>query len=168
MGLIVPKTGEIHMRALKLLVVSSTFLLSSSFACLADGWSGVSMDNPPIARPVPFAISEGDNPLPTVIGQCTQTNVRRIENRLQNSTTGKFTAGSGSAIEYTNGGYQVSYNQVEAIDKSLPGDRVRMCLTVIPTGCPPGDARGRVYKTTNMRTGKTWEEADSEHSCGGA
>jgi hypothetical protein len=38
----------------------------------------------------------------------------------------------------------------------------------LPTDCPPGDDRGKVYKTTNKRTGESWTQADAEHMCGGA
>jgi hypothetical protein len=39
---------------------------------------------------------------------------------------------------------------------------------VDPTGCPKGDARGRVYRAWNLRTGKGWQAQDAEHGCGGA
>jgi hypothetical protein len=75
---------------------------------------------------------------------------------------------SGSAISYVNGGYQVSYDIVRGIQASRPGDRVRLCLISVPKNCPPGDARGRVYRATNLRSGASWTAPDSEHSCGGA
>jgi len=76
--------------------------------------------------------------------------------------------GSGSAVVFANGGYQVSYNEVEAIHHSRVGDPVLMCLILIPRGCPPGDARGRWYTTTDKRTMESWTMPDAEHSCGGA
>jgi hypothetical protein len=75
---------------------------------------------------------------------------------------------SGSAINYTDGGYQVSYDNEPGIENSNIGDKVRLCLTYIPTDCPPGDNRGKIYKVTNLRTGTTWELPDAEHLCGGA
>ncbi len=48
------------------------------------------------------------------------------------------------------------------------GDPVEMCLVSIPRDCPVGDDRGREYRTTNLRTRKSWRLPDSEHSCGGA
>jgi hypothetical protein len=45
---------------------------------------------------------------------------------------------------------------------------VRICLVSLPQNCPPGDTRGRIYKTTNLRTRQSWTLPDSEHSCGGA
>lgn len=99
---------------------------------------------------------------PTRIGQCAGTRVKEVGTRLEN------TPGSGSLVTFTNGGVQVSYDQVREVDESRPGDRVSMCLVSIPKDCPPGDDRGRTYKTTNKRTGQSWTLPDSEHMCGGA
>lgn len=99
---------------------------------------------------------------PTRIGQCVGTRVKEVGTRLEN------TPGSGSLVTFTNGGVQVSYDQVPEVDESRPGDRVSMCLVSIPKDCPPGDDRGRTYKTTNKRTGQSWTLPDSEHMCGGA
>jgi hypothetical protein len=99
---------------------------------------------------------------PTRIGQCVGTRVKEVGTRLEN------TPGSGSLVTFTNGGVQVSYDQVREVDESRPGDRVSMCLVSIPKGCLPGDGRGRTYKTTNKRTGQSWTLPDSEHMCGGA
>ena len=100
--------------------------------------------------------------LPTSVGQCSVTTVKQIESRLEGMPV------SGSAISYFNGGYQVSYDIIPAIQASRPGDSVRLCLVLIPRHCPPGDVRGRVYRATNLRSGGTWTAPDSEHSCGGA
>lgn len=101
-------------------------------------------------------------PLPRSVGQCSVTTVKQVESRLQGMPN------SGSAISYDNGGYQVSYDIIPAMKASRPGDSVRLCLVSIPRNCPPGDARGRVYRATNLRSGGTWTAADAEHSCGGA
>jgi hypothetical protein len=100
--------------------------------------------------------------LPTTVGQCAQTTVKSVGTRLDG------TPGSGSAISYSNGGGQVSYDQIPGIDGSQAGDAITLCLVSLPQNCPPGDDRGKVYSATNQRTGATWTEADSEHSCGGA
>jgi len=102
------------------------------------------------------------DPLPTQVGQCTQTTIARIEYRLQGMPQ------SGSAVSFANRGYQVSYDTVPAIVHSRAGDPVRMCLVKVPRGCPPGDSRGREYTTTNLRTHESWTLPDAEHSCGGA
>ncbi len=106
--------------------------------------------------------------MPAHVGQCTMTTVKKVETRLVDAATGQPTPGSGSAIEFANGGYQVSYNQVAAVDRSRPGDPVRICLASIPKDCPPGDDRGRTYRVTNLRTRGSWTLPDSEHMCGGA
>jgi hypothetical protein len=101
-------------------------------------------------------------PLPRHVGECVETRVKTVENRLEN------TPGSGSAITFVNGGAQVSYDQVPEVDRSRSGDRVTMCLVSVPKDCPPGDTRGRQYRTTNRRTGQSWTLPDAEHMCGGA
>lgn len=94
-----------------------------------------------------------------MLGACTQTTVISV---------GPRAGDTGSVIEYANGLWQVDYNTIPAIHRSRSGDRVLLCLTEIPVGCPPGDDRGRTYKGTNLRTRESWSAIDSEHSCGGA
>jgi len=106
--------------------------------------------------------------LPTHVGECVNTTIVLIGTRFQDGTTNQNIPGSGSSVEFKNGGYQVSYETVSAIEHSKVGDPVRMCLVSIPDNCPKGDYRGRVYLTTNMRTHQSWREANSEHECGGA
>jgi hypothetical protein len=107
-------------------------------------------------------------PLPKRVGDCARTKIKSVETRLVDGSTHKPIPGSGSAVSFENGGYQVSYDTVPAIEQSKKGDPVRMCLISIPHNCPKGDDRGRVYKTTNLRTHKSWSLPDSEHMCGGA
>jgi hypothetical protein len=99
--------------------------------------------------------------LPTEIGECSETTIEDIGYRLGDPD-------SGSAISYANGGGQVSYDTIPEIHRSRIGDPVRLCLVSLPEDCPPGDDRGKVYSATNLRTGESWEAADSQHSCGGA
>jgi hypothetical protein len=106
-------------------------------------------------------------PMPKHVGDCTKSKVLRVETRLVDGD-GKPVAGSGSAVDFVNGGYQVSYDQVAAIDSSRTGDPVEVCLVSTPKGCPKGDHRGKVYKTTNLRSHDQWTLPDAEHSCGGA
>ena len=106
--------------------------------------------------------------LPQKIGDCSVTRIKEISTRLVNDATGAMIPGSGSAVSFRNGGYQVSYEDEEEISRSRVGDRVRMCLVTIPEGCPLGDTRGFRYTTTNLRTGENWTLPDSPHSCGGA
>ena len=123
-----------------------------------------------IALTIPIILWSMDSAaqgLPTHEGACVHTKIAQLEHRLQDTTTGAFDPQSGSAIIFTNGGYQVSYDELPVLQGSHKGDPVVMCLIEIPRDCPPGDARGRVYTTTNLRTSDSWTMADSEHSCGG-
>lgn len=106
--------------------------------------------------------------LPTRVGQCVRTIVKTVETWLVDGSTSQPVAGSGSAISFANGGYQVSYDQLPSVNSSRAGDPVEMCLVSVPRDCPPGDDRGREYRTTDLRTHKSWRLPDSEHSCGGA
>ena len=106
--------------------------------------------------------------VPKRVGVCVETRIKSVGARLIDGATGKPMPGSGSAVSFANGGYQVSYETVAAIEQSHKGDPVRMCLVRIPKGCPKGDTRGRIYYTTNLRTHKSWRLPDAEHSCGGA
>ena len=99
--------------------------------------------------------------LPTEVGACSETTIEEIGYRLGDPD-------SGSAISYANGGVQVSYDAIPEIHRSRVGDTVKLCLVSVPEDCPPGDDRGKIYRTTNLRTGETWEAPDSQHSCGGA
>lgn len=101
-------------------------------------------------------------PLPTRVGQCGETTITVLGSRLEGMPN------SGSFVEFENGGHQVSYDIIPQVRRSRVGDPVRICLTSIPRGCPKGDARGRIYRTTNLRTGGSWTLADSQHGCGGA
>jgi hypothetical protein len=109
--------------------------------------------------------------LPQEIGQCVSTSVISIADRFGHSLSPSPSKGRfdpGTSIQFSNGGFQVSYDREPAIFRSKIGDQVQMCLTELPKGCPPGDTRGRVYKTKNARTGEAWMLPDSQHSCGGA
>lgn len=106
--------------------------------------------------------------LPTRVGACVVTAIESVETRLADGATHRPMPGSGSAVRFANGGYQVSYDTVLAIEESRKGDRVRMCFVSTPLNCPRGDDRGKVYNSTNLRTHKSWRLPDAEHSCGGA
>jgi hypothetical protein len=102
--------------------------------------------------------------LPTTIGDCGDSTIKTISGRFENDPD--FT--SGTVVTYDNGLIQISYEREEGAVTSRVGDAVRICLASIPQGCPPGDDRGRIYVTTNLRTGAKWEMPDSQHMCGGA
>lgn len=109
-----------------------------------------------------------DDPPPVRPGNCAYTHIRTVGFRLQEGVNGPPIRGSGSSVAFANGLYQVSYEQVPAADRSRRGDPVYICLVRLPTNCPPGDDRGRIYTTTNLRTLESWTLPDSQHSCGGA
>lgn len=121
-----------------------------------------------------FAFSDGvAAPLPRKIGVCSETFVREINYRLSSEDANGVHVpipGSGSSITFTNGGYQVSYDTIGAIHRSRPDDKVSVCLTFSPdcSHAKPGDRGGRIYRTTNLRTGESWILPDHQHSCGGA
>jgi len=113
-------------------------------------------------------IAATSEPTPRSVGQCTQTTIVAIGERLTDSQTARPMTGSGSAVRFANGLAQVSYDEVPQIRRSRTGDPVFICLMKLPTNCPPGDERGRIYTTTNLRTMESWTLADSQHNCGGA
>jgi hypothetical protein len=106
--------------------------------------------------------------LPTTPGTCVFTEISTISSRLAKGRTGQPIRGSGSAVTFANKGYQISYAEEPAILHSRRGDKVYMCLIQVPRDCPPGDDRGRIYTTTNLRTMASWTLPDTEHRCGGA
>jgi hypothetical protein len=102
--------------------------------------------------------------LPTQVGACSQSTISLIGGRLE----GDENFETGTAVQFDNGGSQISYEREEGVVNSRIGDPVRICLVSLPEDCPPGDDRGKVYATTNLRTGAQWEMPDSQHMCGGA
>lgn len=102
--------------------------------------------------------------LPTTVGACSESTITFRGGRLE----GDDDFATGTAVQFENGGVQISYEREEAVVNSRVGDPVRICLVSIPENCPPGDDRGRIYATTNLRTGASWEMPDSSHMCGGA
>jgi hypothetical protein len=102
--------------------------------------------------------------LPARILACGGSVVTDIGGRLEGDTD----FSSGTSVFYENGGSQVSYEKVTAIVNSRKGDHVLICLVFIPSNCPQGDSRGKIYTTTNLRTLESWTLPDTEHSCGGA
>ena len=98
------------------------------------------------------------------VGQCVNTRITSIGARLE----GDRSFESGMHFDTAAGVSGVGYEVVPALRRSRVGDRVRSCLVSIPRHCPPGDDRGRIYRTTNLRTHQSWRMSDSQHGCGGA
>ena len=110
------------------------------------------------------------NGLPTTVGACTKTKIAGITSRFGGQIKRPDSDGTdaGSAVNFANKGYVVSYSYEEAVADSAIGDDVIMCLVSIPKDCPPGDERGRFYSTTNLRTMGSWILPDAEHMRGRA
>ena len=107
-------------------------------------------------------------PPPTQVGKCADTFIQRTGNRFGESLTETQAEGIGTSVNLTNGIYLVSYEYIVQVQRSRPGDKVKLCLLAIPEDCPPGDDRGRVYSLLNYRTNGYTEMPDSQHMCGGA
>ncbi|WP_457492251.1 hypothetical protein [Tardiphaga sp. P5_C7] len=104
--------------------------------------------------------------LPKRIGSCVETTITKMTDRFGKPLGSAST--SGTIVYFANGGHQVSYDTENSIVRSKLGDRVSMCLKSIPKGCPPGDERGKIFNTRNLRTDEAWTLPDEQHSCGGA
>ncbi len=115
-----------------------------------------------IARPLAAA------PLPRQVGQCTTTTVAHVGVRLFDPRHPKIrpNATLGSAVDFANGGHQVSYGYVRSIAQSLRGDPVRVCLVQVYRGCQRTEVPSLLYRTTNQRTHKSWTLWDAGHLCG--
>jgi len=107
---------------------------------------------------------------PTKEGDCSVTQISAKRTRLQTLYFGAKldSPGSGSAVEFANGVFQVSYETERAIEESSIDDPVKVCLIHVPKDCPPNDDRGKLYSATNIRTNAQWVLYDSAHGCGGA
>ena len=114
----------------------------------------------------PRAVVSSVTHRPERVGQCFLTRIKRVETRLEDG--GRPVPGSGSAIEFADGHYNVSYDQVPAMDRGRRGDPARLCVLVLPRQCPAGDTRGILYGGRDLRTGAGWRASDAEHMCGGA
>lgn len=169
----------------KLMAVAKVFLkqrhacgarrscLAASYAGALEGYVNLgATENIPAWIDAPV-IADGQAPasrsLATAPGTCTSAHVESVTPRLGDGGPIKPSDyDSGTAINFDNGGGQVSYDREPALLNSRRGDPVVMCLVAIPQMCPPGDDRGRSYMVTNLRTRQTWTLGDSEHMCGGA
>jgi hypothetical protein len=129
----------------------------------ADQWQ------PP---PDPVFVDESVAPssiLPSKVGECADTTITSITDRFgADLTPAKKGSEKGTFIRFSNSGVQVSLVKERSIVRSQVFDKVNMCLVEIPKGCPAGDNRGRLYKTTNLRTGESWSLPNDIKSCSGA
>ncbi|MBX3579536.1 MAG: hypothetical protein KF723_20215 [Rhizobiaceae bacterium] len=108
-----------------------------------------------------------DQSWPKTLGQCAATRIRSLTDRT-GKPLAEAEAYSGTVVEFTNDGMQVSYGSEPALLGSEVGHQVSVCLIAIPRDCPPGDGRGRLYLGINHYTQGTWLLSDTQHMCGGA
>ena len=136
---------------------------------LAACWLGAAAPAPGAPAPAPMPVAhEHVTPPPIKLGQCVRARIASLSERLMDARTATPIRGSGSRVRFSNLVEQVSYDEVGSVQRSRVGDPVEMCLVQLPSDCPAGDVRGKVYRTTNLRTRASWTLPDSEHSCGGA
>lgn len=133
--------------------------LSSTFGRVLSAFSGSFLL---------FTLPALSAPPPAQVGKCADTFIQQVGTRLSDGTTGAPIEGSGTSVNLTNGIYLVSYDEIPQLKNSKVGEKVRLCLRSIPSNCPPGDDRGRIYSLFNYRTRQAVELPDSQHSCGGA
>jgi hypothetical protein len=134
---------------------------------------GISTAAPDQWNPPPDPVlDEPEQPssiLPTTVGQCADTTITSITDRFgADLTPSRKGSEKGTFVRFSNSGVQVSLVKERSIVRSQVFDKVNMCLVEIPKGCPDGDNRGRLYKTTNLRTGESWSLPNDIKSCGGA
>lgn len=113
--------------------------------------------------------TERSSILPGKVGECADTTITSITDRYGADLTpanSRKGADKGTIVRFSNSGVQVSLDKERAVARSQIFDKVNMCLVAIPRDCPAGDIRGRVYKTTNLRTGESWSLANDVRNCG--
>jgi hypothetical protein len=103
-----------------------------------------------------------EGPVPKKVGQCVATRISALSSRIENVPD------SGSGVSHVNGLWQVSCDIIPGLVTARVGDSVKICLKSIPEDCPKGGDRGKIYSATDLRTKKSWEAPDAQHSCGGA
>lgn len=124
--------------------------------------------------PAPDPVEDEDFPnterisqLPRKVGECFETTITAITDRYGEDIPARAKKGAdpGTIVRFSNSGVQVSLRRENSIVRSQVFDKVNMCLVEVPKECP-GDLRGRVYRTTNLRTKETWNLANDVRSCG--
>jgi hypothetical protein len=125
--------------------------------------------------PAPDPVEDTDFPnterisqLPGKIGECAETTITSITDRYGEDLAPRAKKGSdpGTIVRFSNSGAQVSMRRENSVAHSQVFDKVSMCLVEVPKECP-GDLRGRIYRTTNLRTKESWSLANDVKNCGG-
>ena len=130
-----------------------------------DKWSPA----PDPVEDTDFPNTERISQLPGKVGECADTTITSITDRYGEDLSLRAKKGTdpGTIVRFSNSGVQVSMRRENSIAKSQVFDKVNMCLVQVPKDCPD-DIRGRVYRTTNLRTKESWSLANDVRSCGGA
>jgi hypothetical protein len=117
-----------------------------------------------------FPNTERISLLPGKVGECADTTITAITDLRGQDLSPRAKKGTdpGTIIRFSNSGVQASLRRENSIFHSQIFDKVNMCLVEIPKNCPAGDVRGRVYRTTNLRTKESWSLASDVRGCGGA
>ena len=108
---------------------------------------------------VSFAAPGDRSPLPEGTRGCVDTVVKRIE----------VPADANLTVAFANGVHLVGdWGSPKVAAHQHVDDPVQVCLISTPTGCPPGDDRGKRYRVFDQKQQKAYVLADSLHVCGGA
>jgi uncharacterized protein len=99
-------------------------------------------------------------------GQCTKTKITNVRTRF-GEPVDDSNSDAGTAIEFENASYQVSYDR-EGLFGVKPGQLAVVCMMSRLHDCPEGDDRGTLLLTFDLETGTQWVLSDSQHMCGGA
>ncbi|WP_426126911.1 lysozyme inhibitor LprI family protein [Pararhizobium sp. PWRC1-1] len=114
--------------------------LLSTYLGALDGFNdlGATVEFPTdiTAETISNGRAKASEAVPEKVGQCVLTQVLEVHPRIGDD----FAAGTG--VDFSNEGYQVSYDREEALIASRPKDEVVMCLISVPHHCPDGDDRG--------------------------
>jgi hypothetical protein len=125
--------------------------------------------------PAPDPLEDDDLPnteriskMPRKVGECFETTITSITDRYGDDIAEHAKKGvdPGTIVRFSNSGVQVSLRRERSIVRSQVFDKVNLCLVEVPKECP-GDLRGRVYRTTNLRTKESWSLANDIKNCGG-
>jgi len=126
-------------------------------------------------QPAPDPIEDEEWPnterisqLPRKVGECAETTITSITDRYGEDLPARAKKGAdpGTIVRFSNSGVQVSLRRENTILHSQVFDKVNMCLVEVPKECP-ADLRGRIYRTTNLRTKESWSLANDVKNCGG-
>jgi hypothetical protein len=126
--------------------------------------------------PAPDPVEDDDFPnteriskMPGKVGECADTTITSITDRYGEDLAPRPKNGAdpGTIVRFSNSGAQVSMHRENSVVHSQVFDKVNMCLVQVPADCP-NDIRGRVYRTTNLRTKESWSLANDVKSCGGS